>query len=82
MICDLHKSCQSVKHKVQDFFISEKTSELIREKRKARRLAMRYSDEPVYMTMYKSLANEVKESIETHMERAKVVSHWAATVWN
>ena len=65
-----HKSCQSVKQKTQDFFISEKTSKLIREKRKARRLAMRFSDEPEYMTMYKSLTNEVKESIKTDKERA------------
>ena len=33
MICTLDKSCQSVKQKEQDFFISEKTSKLIREKR-------------------------------------------------
>ena len=59
MICALDKSCQSVKHKEQDFFISEKTSKLIREKRKARRIAMRFSDEPEYMTMYKSQTNEV-----------------------
>ena len=70
MICALDKSCQSVKQKTQDFFISEKTSKLIREKRKARRLAMRFSDEPEYMTMYKSLTNEVKESIKTDKERA------------
>ena len=59
-----------MKQKEQDFFISEKTSKLIREKRKARRLAMRFSDEPEYMTMYKSLTNEVKESIKTDKERA------------
>ena len=70
MICALDKSCQSVKQKTQDFFISEKTSKLIREKRKARRLAMRFSDEPEYMTMYKSLTNEVKESVKTDKERA------------
>ena len=68
MICVLDKSCQSVKQKEQDFFISEKTSELIRERRKARRLAMRFSDEPEYMTMYKSLTNEVKEFIKTDKE--------------
>ena len=34
MICALDKSCQSVKQKEQDFFISEKTSKLIREKEK------------------------------------------------
>ena len=65
MICALDKSCLQ-----KDFFISEKTSKLIREKRKARRLAMRFSDEPEYMTMYKSLTNEVKESIKTDKERA------------
>ena len=70
MICVLDKSCQSVKQKEQDFFISEKTSRLIREKRKARRLAMRFSDEPEYMTMYKSPTNEVKQSIKTDKERA------------
>ena len=70
MICALDKSCQSVKQKEQNFFISEKTSKLIREKRKARRLAMRLSDEPEYMTMYKSLTNEVKESIKTDKEKA------------
>ena len=64
MICALDKNCQSVKQKEQDFFISEKTSKLIREKRKARRLAMRFSDEPEYMTMYKSLTYEVKESYQ------------------
>ena len=31
---------------------------------------MTFSDEPEYMTMYKSLTNEVKESIETDKERA------------
>ena len=31
---------------------------------------MRFSDEPEYMTMYKSLTNEVKESIKTDKERA------------
>ena len=34
MICALDKSCQSVKQKEQDLFISEKTSKLIREKKK------------------------------------------------
>ena len=69
-MCALDKNCQSVKQKEQDFFIFEKTSKLIREKRKARWLAMRFSDEPEYMTMYKSLTNEVKESIKTDKERA------------
>ena len=50
-----------MKQEEQDFFISEK--------RKARRLAMRFSDEPEYMTMYKSLTNEVNESIKTDKER-------------
>ena len=31
---------------------------------------MRFRDEPEYMTMYKSLTNEVKESIKTVKERA------------
>ena len=31
---------------------------------------MRFSDEPEYMTMYKSLTNEVKESIKTDKGRA------------
>ena len=30
---------------------------------------MRFSDEPEYMTMYKSLTNEVNESIKTDKER-------------
>ena len=76
MICALDKSCQSVRQKEQDFFIFEKTSKLIREKRKARRLAMRFSDEPEYMTMYKSLTNEVKESIKKGQVKGLARTDW------
>ena len=66
MICALDKSCRSVKISL----FLKKTSKLIREKRKAWRIAMRFSDEPEYMTMYKSQTNKVKESIKTDKERA------------
>ena len=70
IMCALDTSCQVVKQKDTDFFISENTLELISAKRKARRLAMRFSDEPEYIQTYKRLTNEVKDSVRADKERS------------